>query len=87
MNIKTRAKEVYDVSGAGDTVIATFTLGLSAGAKKKEAAVLANLAAGNCGRQTGHRCRDQIRAFGIGQEPVNNASDRRYSCPLGFNAL
>ena len=46
VNIKTRAKEVYDVSGAGDTVIATFTLGLSAGAKKKEAAVLANLAAG-----------------------------------------
>ncbi len=44
--IKTRAKEVYDVSGAGDTVIATFTLGLSAGAKKKEAADLANLAAG-----------------------------------------
>ena len=46
VNIKTRAKEVYDVSGAGDTVIATFTLGLSAGANKKEAAVLANLAAG-----------------------------------------
>jgi D-beta-D-heptose 7-phosphate kinase/D-beta-D-heptose 1-phosphate adenosyltransferase len=46
VNIKTRAKEVYDVSGAGDTVIATFTLGLSAGARKKEAADLANLAAG-----------------------------------------
>lgn len=46
VSIKTRAKEVYDVSGAGDTVIATFTLGLSAGAKKKDAAVLANLAAG-----------------------------------------
>lgn len=44
--IKTKAREVYDVSGAGDTVIATFTLGLSAGAKKKEAADLANLAAG-----------------------------------------
>ena len=44
--IKTKAKEVYDVSGAGDTVIATFTLGLSVGAKKKEAADLANLAAG-----------------------------------------
>lgn len=44
--IKTKAKEVYDVSGAGDTVIATFTLGLSAGASKKEAADLANLAAG-----------------------------------------
>ncbi|HCI45426.1 MAG TPA: D-glycero-beta-D-manno-heptose-7-phosphate kinase [Candidatus Omnitrophica bacterium] len=44
--IKTKAKEVYDVSGAGDTVIAAFTLGLSAGAQKKEAADLANLAAG-----------------------------------------
>ncbi len=44
--IKTKAKEVFDVSGAGDTVIATFTLSLSAGAKKKEAADLANLAAG-----------------------------------------
>ncbi len=44
--IKTKAREVYDVSGAGDTVIATFTLGLSAGARKKEAADLANLAAG-----------------------------------------
>lgn len=44
--IKTRAKEVYDVSGAGDTVIAAFTLGLSAGAGKKAAADLANLAAG-----------------------------------------
>ena len=44
--IKTKAKEVYDVSGAGDTVIATFTLALSAGAKKKEAADLANFAAG-----------------------------------------
>lgn len=44
--INTQAKEVFDVSGAGDTVIATFTLGLSAGAKKNEAANLANLAAG-----------------------------------------
>ncbi len=46
VGIKTEAREVYDVSGAGDTVIATFTLGLSAGARKKEAADLANLAAG-----------------------------------------
>ncbi len=46
VGIKTKAMEVYDVSGAGDTVIATFTLGLSAGAKKKDAAILANLAAG-----------------------------------------
>jgi len=40
------AQEVYDVSGAGDTVIATFTLALACGADKVEAATLANFAAG-----------------------------------------
>ncbi len=45
-SIKTQAREVYDVSGAGDTVIAVFTLALTTGADKKDAARLANLAAG-----------------------------------------
>jgi len=45
-HIPTFAKEVYDVTGAGDTVIATFTLCRSAGAKSREAAILANRAAG-----------------------------------------
>ncbi len=44
--IPTKAKEVFDVTGAGDTVIAVFTLGLAAGASKLEAADLANYAAG-----------------------------------------
>ncbi|MFC1855938.1 D-glycero-beta-D-manno-heptose-7-phosphate kinase [Thermodesulfobacteriota bacterium] len=44
--IPTVAQNVYDVTGAGDTVIATFTLALSVGASFKEAAVLANYAAG-----------------------------------------
>lgn len=44
--IPTAAREVYDVSGAGDTVIAVLGLALAAGAKLKEAAVLSNLAAG-----------------------------------------
>ncbi len=44
--IPTTAKEVYDVSGAGDTVIAVFALALAAKAKMKEAAILANNAAG-----------------------------------------
>lgn len=44
--IPTMAQEVYDVSGAGDTVIAAFSLALGAGATMKEAAVLANLSAG-----------------------------------------
>ena len=44
--IPTRAREVYDVSGAGDTVIATCVLALAAGASFDEAAVLGNNAAG-----------------------------------------
>jgi len=39
-----RAKDVFDVSGAGDTAIAVFTLGLAAGGTPVEAAELANLA-------------------------------------------
>lgn len=44
--IPTVAREVYDVTGAGDTVIATLALALASGASLKEAAVLANHAAG-----------------------------------------
>ena len=42
----TRAKDVFDVSGAGDTAIAVLTLGLAAGATAGEAAELANRASG-----------------------------------------
>ncbi len=45
-HIPTVAQEVFDVSGAGDTVIATFTLAVAAGASPVEAAILANHAAG-----------------------------------------
>jgi D-glycero-beta-D-manno-heptose-7-phosphate kinase len=45
-NIPTTAREVYDVTGAGDTVIATLTLALTAGASPVEAAMIANQAAG-----------------------------------------
>ena len=44
--IPTFAREVYDVSGAGDTVIAVLTLALASQATIEEAAVLGNLAAG-----------------------------------------
>ncbi len=44
--IPTVAKEVYDVTGAGDTVIASLALGLAAGLSYVEAAALANCAAG-----------------------------------------
>ncbi|MBI4395259.1 MAG: D-glycero-beta-D-manno-heptose-7-phosphate kinase [Candidatus Omnitrophica bacterium] len=44
--IPTAAQEVYDVSGAGDTVIAVFAMAHAAGATVKEAAILSNCAAG-----------------------------------------
>lgn len=44
--IPTRAMEVYDVTGAGDTVIAVATIALAAGANFKEASFLANIGAG-----------------------------------------
>ncbi len=44
--LPTSAREVSDVTGAGDTVIATMTLALAAGATATEAARLANEAAG-----------------------------------------
>jgi len=45
-HIPTRAREVFDVSGAGDAVISTLTLALAAGAPLRRAAALANHAAG-----------------------------------------
>jgi D-glycero-beta-D-manno-heptose-7-phosphate kinase len=44
--IPTTAREVYDVSGAGDTVIGVLALALALGAKMKDAAKLSNVAAG-----------------------------------------
>jgi D-beta-D-heptose 7-phosphate kinase/D-beta-D-heptose 1-phosphate adenosyltransferase len=44
--VETAAREVFDVTGAGDTVIATLATAMAAGASMREAAVLANHAAG-----------------------------------------
>jgi D-beta-D-heptose 7-phosphate kinase/D-beta-D-heptose 1-phosphate adenosyltransferase len=46
INVPTVAKEVYDVTGAGDTVISALTLALASGNAFPEAAVVANYAAG-----------------------------------------
>ncbi len=45
-HIPTVAQEVYDVSGAGDTVISVFTLALSSNASMLDAAYISNIAAG-----------------------------------------
>jgi D-beta-D-heptose 7-phosphate kinase/D-beta-D-heptose 1-phosphate adenosyltransferase len=44
--MSTKAREVYDVSGAGDTVVAVLGLGLASGLSVKKAVSLANTAAG-----------------------------------------
>jgi len=45
-HIPTVAQEVFDVSGAGDTVISAFTLALALGVDMKDAAYISNIAAG-----------------------------------------
>ena len=45
-HIPAKAKEVYSLIGAGDTVVATIALALASGASLEEASVLANIAAG-----------------------------------------
>jgi D-beta-D-heptose 7-phosphate kinase/D-beta-D-heptose 1-phosphate adenosyltransferase len=45
-HIPSQAQEVYDVTGAGDTVISVFSMALAAGCGYPEAAFIANCAAG-----------------------------------------
>jgi D-beta-D-heptose 7-phosphate kinase/D-beta-D-heptose 1-phosphate adenosyltransferase len=63
-HIPTMAREVFDVSGAGDTVIAVLTLSLAAGASFLEAAVLANHAAGV-----------EVSKFGVAAVSVNELKE------------
>ena len=68
-HIPTIAQEVFDVSGAGDTVIATFTLAIAAGASPLEAAFLAKHAAGIVVGKVGTATTtpdELIRSFGPG---------------------
>jgi len=46
LNLPTRAQDVYDVTGAGDTVVATLGVALAAGMPLDEAVALSNVAAG-----------------------------------------
>jgi len=52
-NFPTEARDVFDVTGAGDTVVAVYALALASGADYDNAAVLANLAAGFVGDEVG----------------------------------
>jgi D-beta-D-heptose 7-phosphate kinase/D-beta-D-heptose 1-phosphate adenosyltransferase len=62
-SLPTYAREVFDVSGAGDTVISTLTLALTLTNSVLESAIIANHAAGVvCGKQgTSPTCWEEIR--------------------------
>jgi len=70
-HIPTYARDVFDVTGAGDTVIACFTLALATGAPPIEAAIISNFAAGLAVREVGTACvsmeklRQAIRSRGL----------------------
>ena len=73
------AREVYDVTGAGDTVIAYFTLGLAAGIDAADAALLANAAGSVAVSKVGTTvvAPDEIvRALSAGTGPAGKILDR-----------
>ena len=63
-------REVYDVTGAGDTAIAVLTLALAAGAPLLEAAQLANAAAGVAVCQVGAVAVSALFVFAAWSEGV-----------------
>jgi D-beta-D-heptose 7-phosphate kinase / D-beta-D-heptose 1-phosphate adenosyltransferase len=84
MHLQTRAREVFDVSGAGDTVIATLTLALISGFSSTEAAELANtagsLVVGKVG--TASVTRDEIA-----RELVHGAAHLAEDKVVGFSSI
>jgi D-beta-D-heptose 7-phosphate kinase/D-beta-D-heptose 1-phosphate adenosyltransferase len=76
IHIPTLARKVYDVTGAGDTVIASFALAYAAGASLQDSAVFANHAAGVVVGEVGTavatpaRVRQSIKAAKINVERV-----------------
>jgi D-beta-D-heptose 7-phosphate kinase/D-beta-D-heptose 1-phosphate adenosyltransferase len=72
VRIPTAARAVYDVTGAGDTVMAAVSLALAAGTPLEVAARLANVAAGLAVEQVGTTAvaAAQLReAMGLGRTP------------------
>jgi rfaE bifunctional protein kinase chain/domain len=73
VHIPTVAREVYDVTGAGDTVIAIMTLGRAAGLDRLESAVLANFAAGVVVGEVGTSA---VSADGLKQRILQDAKSK-----------
>ncbi len=81
----TVAREVYDVTGAGDTVLATCALALGAGGTLEEATVLANHAAGVVVGKLGTATLngDELRAAIKGGKPAPRGAEQRTGPPGG----
>ena len=68
-HFSTERREIFDVTGAGDTVVAACSLALASGSSYEEAAVIANLAAGLVGEEVGtvavswQKLKDAIKAL------------------------
>lgn len=83
-HIPTFARQVFDVTGAGDTVIATFVSAVCAGASLPEAAVFANVAAGWTVAEIG------TATISLGQmrkELTGHLKDGKLEAPVGDTEL
>ena len=71
-HIPTVARKVFDVTGAGDTVISAFSLGLASGMDFKTAAVISNFAAGIVVGEVGTSTvkAEKLKAFIRGRMPI-----------------
>jgi len=78
LHLPTQAKEVFDVTGAGDTVIATVALALAAGVDLPTACQLANLAAGIVVGEIGTAC---VRPEQL-SSTIENSSETQYDAWL-----
>jgi D-beta-D-heptose 7-phosphate kinase/D-beta-D-heptose 1-phosphate adenosyltransferase len=78
-HVPARAREVYDVTGAGDTVIAYFALGLAAGVAPADAAFLANAAGSVAVSRVGTTVvapEELVRSLEPGASPTSKILDR-----------
>jgi D-beta-D-heptose 7-phosphate kinase/D-beta-D-heptose 1-phosphate adenosyltransferase len=76
IHLPTDAKEVYDVTGAGDTVIATLGAAIAAGDSWHDAMILANLAAGEVIKKVG--------ASAISPMELSHAVSKRQNSRIGI---
>jgi D-beta-D-heptose 7-phosphate kinase/D-beta-D-heptose 1-phosphate adenosyltransferase len=80
VHIPTVAREVFDVTGAGDTVISTLTLSVATGASMRDAAVISNYAAGIVVGKVGTAI---VTARELRDEIQRAVSDKERSAPGG----